>query len=154
MHIVDLSTAPQHIPSLAAWHHEQWSYLNPDKTVEERIDELREHLGDQQVPRTFIALDDQQLMGSASLIEDDMDTHPEFTPWLASVFVSPLHRKQGVGAALVRRVMTAAEESGITTLSLFTPDQEHFYRQLGWHTIARELYASAEVVIMQIDFRR
>jgi predicted N-acetyltransferase YhbS len=154
MHIVDLGTAPQHIPRLAAWHHEQWSYLNPDKTIEERIDELREHLAGNPVPRTFIALDDQRLMGSASLIADDMATHPELTPWLASVFVSPLYRKQGVGAALVRRVMTAAAESGIATLSLFTPDQEQLYRRLGWHTVARELYASAEVVIMQIDFRR
>jgi N-acetylglutamate synthase-like GNAT family acetyltransferase len=152
MHIVDLSTAPQHIPQLAAWHHEQWSYLNPGKTIEQRIEKLRDHLREGAVPRTFIAVDGD-VLGSASLVAADMDTHPELTPWLASVFVSPLHRKRGVGAALVQRVMTAAEEAGIATLSLFTPDQEHFYRRLGWHTIAREFYRDAEVTLMQIDFR-
>lgn len=151
MHIVDLSTAPQHIPQLAAWHHQQWSYLNPDKTVEQRIEEFRDHVRETAVPRTFVAIDGE-VLGSASLVADDMDTHPELTAWLASVFVNPRYRKRGVGAALVRRVMTEAEQAGIATLSLFTPDQEHFYRQLGWHTIARELYRDAEVAIMQIHF--
>jgi GNAT superfamily N-acetyltransferase len=154
MEIVDLAAAPQYIAQLAAWHHQQWSYLNPAGTVAQRIEELRGHLAGTAVPRTFIALAGAALMGSASLVADDMDTHPELTPWLASVFVDPPYRQRGAGAALVRRVMTAAEQSGIATLSLFTPDQEQLYRRLGWHTIAKELYREAEVTIMQIDFRR
>jgi predicted N-acetyltransferase YhbS len=153
LQIVDLSTAPQHIEQLAAWHHDQWSYLNPAGTLAQRIEALREHLAGAVLPRTFVAIDGAALLGSASLVADDMDTHPELTPWLASVFVNPLYRKQGAGAALVRKVMAAAEQAGIATLSLFTPDQAHFYRQMGWHTVAREHYRGGEVTIMQIHFR-
>jgi len=150
MQIIDLSLAPQYIPQLAAWHHQQWSYLNPAVTVEQRIEELHTHLANLVLPRTFIAVADE-LLGSASLVAHDMDTHPELTPWLASVFVNPLHRKRGIGAALVREVMETAAQAGIKTLSLFTPDQEPLYRQLGWHTIGKEHYRDAEVTIMQVD---
>ena len=150
--IVDLRDAPQHIPQLAAWHHEQWSYLNPGKTLEHRIENLRDHLEPTELPRTFIAVAEHGTpLGSASLVAHDMDSHPELTPWLASVFVAPIHRKKGIGAALVQRVMAAAGEAGIERLTLFTPDQEAFYQSLGWHTIAKELYRGDEVTIMQFE---
>jgi predicted N-acetyltransferase YhbS len=150
--IVDLRDAPQHIPQLAAWHHEQWSYLNPGKTVEHRIEKLREHLEPVPLPRTFIAVAEHGMpMGSASLVAHDMDTHPELSPWLASVFVAPVHRHKGVGAALVRRVVAAAHEAGVAVLTLFTPDQEAFYQSLGWRTIARENFRGDEVTLMQIE---
>jgi N-acetylglutamate synthase-like GNAT family acetyltransferase len=150
LEIVDLREVPEHIPRLAEWHHAQWSYLNPGKTIEQRIEKLRNHLHAAPLPRTFVAVAEPGTpAGSASLVSADMDT---LTPWLASVFVDPHYRQQGIGAALVRRVMAAAEQAGIETLSLFTPDQEAFYRQLGWHTIARERYRDDEVTIMQIHF--
>jgi predicted N-acetyltransferase YhbS len=153
--IVDLRDAPQHIPQLAAWHHEQWSYLNPGQTLDHRIDHMRGHLEPAQLPRTFIAIAEHGLpMGSASLVAHDMDTHPELTPWLASVFVAPIHRHKGIGAALVRHAMHAASQAGIATLWLFTPDQERLYGRLGWSTVAREPYHGAEVTIMRIDFER
>lgn len=154
MQIVDLCEAPAHLPQLAAWHHEQWSYLNPGQTIEHRIERMREHLEAAPLPRTFVAVaTDGSAMGSASLVAHDMDTHPELTPWLASVFVAPIHRQKGIGAAVVRRVMDAAREAGIATLYLFTPDQEHFYKQLGWRTIAKETYRGDDVTLMQVDFR-
>jgi len=158
MQIIDLNDAPQHIPQLAEWHHRQWSYLNPRGTIERRIEKLRTHLCAAPIPSTYIALADDaansELLGSASLVAQDMDTHSELTPWLASVFVNPSQRRQGIGAMLVKRIMSAAQAAGVTTLSLFTPDQEHFYRQLGWSTIATELYRGAEVTIMQVHFAR
>ena len=71
------------------------------------------------------------MVGSASLIAQDMDTRPELSPWLASVYVAAEHRRQGIGSALVRRVAQEAAALGVETLYLFTPDQEHFYARLG-----------------------
>lgn len=153
MQIVDLRDAPQHLPQLAAWHHEQWSYLNPGQTLQHRIENMHGHLQPAALPRTFVAVAEHGTpLGSASLVAHDMDTHPELTPWLASVFVAPIHRQKGIGAELVRRVMAAAREAGIETLSLFTPDQEAFYQSLGWRTIAKEHYRGDEVTIMQVQF--
>ena len=44
------------------------------------------------------------LLGSAMLIAHDMDTRPQWTPWLAGMVVAPEFRGRGIGAALVERV--------------------------------------------------
>ena len=36
----------------------------------------------------FVATCEQTVIGTASLIECDMETHPEWSPWLASVYVA------------------------------------------------------------------
>ena len=102
------------------------------------------------VPSTFVALE-EQLLGSAAIVELDMDTKPDSSPWLASVFVSPESRGKGVGSKLVMQVMEKAKEAGIPVLYLFTPDKEGFYQKLGWHTISRETYRGHLVTIMEVN---
>jgi N-acetylglutamate synthase-like GNAT family acetyltransferase len=87
-------------------------------------------------------------MGSASLVRHDMDTRPELTPWLAGVFVAPEYRRRGVGAELVRRVMTEAGVQKVQTLYLYTVHSEAFYANLGWSLQERTAYRSQNVVIM------
>jgi GNAT superfamily N-acetyltransferase len=52
-------------------------------------------------------------MGSAAIIDSDMDTRPELTPWLASVFVAKEFRNQGVGSRLVEHVMEEVRKAGV-----------------------------------------
>lgn len=149
MQIVDLKDAPQHLPTLAAWHQAQWSYLNPAGSLASRIEKMQAHLVDRLIPSTFIALD-EELLGSAAIVASDMDTRPELSPWLASVFVAPAHRNKGIGAALVKQVVARAKQTGIETLYLFTPDREPFYQTLGWQTLYKEPYRGSEVTVMRI----
>ena len=164
MQIDALADHPSFIPTLAQWHHEQWKHLNPGDTVEERIARLQAHLGKGQIPATFVALshpdgpgserERAQVLGSASLIAHDMDTHPEFSPWLASVFVAPQHRGQGIGTALVRRIGEEARTLGVSRLYLFTtPDKHKFYARLGWSLIESTRYRGYQQIVMalQID---
>jgi GNAT superfamily N-acetyltransferase len=144
-----LADSPQLVPVIAKWHHDQWSYLNPDRSLSDRIAEYQTGHGRGQIPTTVVAFLEDQPVGSASLIEHDMDTRLELTPWLASVFVSPLHRGQGIGSALVRRIEKEAENLGIGVLYLFTPDQESLYTRLRWKVLSREDYRGEEVVIME-----
>ena len=72
------------------------------------------------VPIVFVALgDDDGIVGTASLIFDDLEGDPR-NPWLASVFVPPEHRKKGIASALVRTVEDAARRIGYDRLYLFT----------------------------------
>ena len=149
MKILNLRDKPQHLPVLARWHHAQWAYLDPDTSLEKRLAKMQAHLDEVIVPGTYIATDDDgNLLGSAAIVSSDMDTHPEWSPWLASVYVAPEHRRKGVGASLVRHVMQQARQAGMTTLYLFTPDQEHFYGTLGWQVLVREGYLGHDVVVM------
>jgi len=148
VNIVDLRQEPQHIGQLARWHHRQWADLYPDESEQDCVAELRRSLGTSLLPSTFVALDGGRLLGSASLVVSDMSTHPEFSPWVASVYVAAEQRGKGVGAALIRHLVVTAREAGIEVLYLFTPLSEDFYRQLGWKLLQSERYQGVEVSIM------
>ncbi len=142
-----LADHPEFIPTLARWHHAEWSDLSPDGTIEHRIEELRGH-GRGGLPTTVVAHADGAPLASASLIESDMDTRPDLTPWLASVFVAPAHRRRGIGSALVERVVEEARALEVGTLYLFTTDQERLYARLGWSVGERTRYRHHDIVIM------
>ncbi|MBP6700668.1 MAG: GNAT family N-acetyltransferase [Halioglobus sp.] len=150
MRIVDLADQPWHIPRLSRWHHREWTHLYPHEEVADFARELDACLGDQLVPSTFIAIDGA-LLGSASLLAADMLTHPELTPWVASVYVRRAARASGVGSALIRHIMQLAARKGLGTLYLFTPDSVEFYRRLDWVVLSRELYQGVPVTLMQVD---
>jgi GNAT superfamily N-acetyltransferase len=149
MEIVDLKTVPQFLPQLAQWHHAQWTYLNPDRSLAQRIADMQPHLESGLIPSTWVAIENNCVLGSASIVHDDMDTHPELAPWLASVFVAPEYRRRGIAAKLVKRVMSEAQKSGIERLYLFTPDQAKLYAGLGWQVLKEERYHDHLITIMQ-----
>lgn len=151
--IINLRDEPEHLATLARWHQHEWSFLNPGESLEDRILRMQPYLNTEFIPVTFIAKD-KSLIASAAIVTNDMDTRPQLTPWLASVFVTPENRRQGVGSKLVSHVMTQAMRQGIDTLYLFTPDKQNFYAKLGWTIKSIEQYQGHEVSIMQTRLDR
>ena len=151
MNIINLKKEPYNIEQLAEWHHNEWSYLNPDGSIKERIEKMKMYLEPDFVPSTFIGKDNDELIGSVAIVKFDMDTHKELSPWLASVYVSSNHRKHGYGGLLVRHVMQKAKDEGIRKLYLFTPSDEDFYTKLGWSKKCEENYRGATVTIMEVN---
>ena len=153
MTLLNLKQEPQHLPVLAAWHHAEWTHLNPGRSLQDRIQSMQAYLNDDQIPSTFIHRRDGQLTGSAALVDCDMDTRADLTPWLASVFVAPDYRRQGIGSELVRQVMKAAVQAGFEKLYLFTPDQVGFYQGLGWCIMEHTTYRDCPVTVMCVCLR-
>ena len=147
----NLNGVAECLPTLAQWHHQQWSYLNPGQSLQVRINRMAKCLGEALIPSTVVALQKGKPLGSASIVASDMDSHPELTPWLASVYVAPEFRGQGLGSALVKDIMQSAKLDGVKTLYLFTPDQQVFYQRLGWETYSEESYRGVSVTIMQCE---
>lgn len=148
MQIEYLADHPGLLTELALLHHEQWGYLRPDKSLEERTEQLRAACGRGGVPTVVVAVEDGALCGSAMLIASDMDTRPDLTPWLAGVYVAAAFRGRGCGSALVRRIESEASALGVPRLYLYTPDAAGFYRRLGWNVEERCEYLGREVVVM------
>ncbi len=147
--ILNLQDEPENLAKLASWHQDEWSYLNPGENLTARITRMQSHLNNELIPSTFIAKD-KTLLGSAAIISQDMKTDPPLTPWLASVFVRPENRKQGIGSRLVLHVMTEARKEGVNILYLYTPDQVSFYSKLGWSILDKRQYQDHDVTIMQV----
>jgi GNAT superfamily N-acetyltransferase len=151
MLIQDLKDQPQYLPTLAAWHHHEWWADNPACSIEQRIADMQAYLSPAFIPSTFIA-SQTELMGSAAIVAHDMDIKQELTPWLASVYVNPAYRNQGIGSQLVKFVMQKAQQSGIATLYLFTSQSRAiFYRKLGWEVLSKVEYYGSCVSILQVN---
>jgi len=152
MHIAYLVDYPQHLPTLAAWHYAEWGHLNSGDSAPGRIDRLRQHTGQPGIPTTLIALENDNVLGSASLVVNDLRTHPNLTPFLASVYVAPEYRRRGIASALVRQVMAAVQQLGIPTFYLITPDQQKLYARLGWKEQGYVEYRGEWVTLMAVTF--
>ena len=148
--IINLKQQAQHIVTLAQWHHREWSHFNPQESITQRVQRMQAYLDDTFVPSTFLAID-ESLLGSAAIVDNDMETRPELSPWLASVYVTARHRNNGVGSQLVNHVVAQAKDNKINKLYLMTPDKKKFYQALGWKEIDEERYHGINVKIMQIS---
>ena len=148
MQLVNLRSRPGLIPEIAHYHHHQWQYLNPGYSLADRIEDMAVYLDDSVVPSMWLALEADQLLGTAAVLACDMDTRPELSPWLASVFVLPAFRRQGIGSTLALQVAHEVEAAGYPEIFLFTPDQESLYVRLGWRELSREDYRGSEVTVM------
>jgi predicted N-acetyltransferase YhbS len=143
-----LADRPEFIPQVAEWHFREWAYLRPGDSVANRVRLLRERSGRTELPITFIASAGAELLGSAMLIHREMDTHPDFTPWLAGVFVALAHRRRGIGSALARHAVREAAARGYATVYLFTPSAQDFFSRLGWSIVEHAWYRNTDVTIM------
>ena len=136
-------------PTLAAWHHAEWAGLLPGWTYGVALADLRSHTGRRQIPTTVVALDGETVIGSASLLADDLDDWKHLRPWLASVFVVPELRGRGVGRQLVARVLEEARGLGEPAVYLWTARQRMYYERLGWSVLEQSLLHGRAVTIMR-----
>jgi GNAT superfamily N-acetyltransferase len=146
-----LAETSELIPLLAEWHHTQWGTLVGARTLEQRMARLKHHLQRNAIPTTFVAWVNQQPVGSASLVANDMEVLAEWIPWLANVYVLPEFRRQGIGARLVQRVASEAANLGYPRLYLYTLDQMHLYEWLGWQTSHVRHYRGHDMTVMTRD---
>jgi predicted N-acetyltransferase YhbS len=146
--IAPLVERPDLAEQVAAWGFAEWGHLNPGQTLAQRVTRIRGKMNVDRVPIAFVALDDDGgIVGTASLIFDDLEGDPR-NPWLASVYVPPEQRRKGVASALVRTVEDAARRLGYTRLYLFTSTAPKLYADLGWRPLEQRDYRGDHIRIM------
>ena len=87
---------------LAEWHVAEWSPLIQGFNVPAMIAEFATHDGGLKIPTTLVALEDDELIGSVSLLDNDHDDIRAYSPWLASLYVCPDQRGRGLDIDLER----------------------------------------------------
>ena len=147
MRLEYLADCVSHLPQLAQWHHAEFGYLNPANTTQRYMDRLTASLQKSDLPITFVALQGDTLLGSASLVRQTI-THQHLAPWLSSVYVDPQHRGRGIASALVGRVEKAAAAMGSGKIYLFTPSSEKIYAGLGWQLMEYARHDELNITIM------
>lgn len=136
--IVRLDDAGHHLGALARSHVAAFGAQFPDWSVADACAELRAHAGSDGIPGTWVAIDGPHWQGSVSLLHEDHPRIHGLTPWLASLYVRPRARGQGLGAALVAHARAVAEASGVARLYLYcAPELAPWYARLGWQLHAK-----------------
>jgi GNAT superfamily N-acetyltransferase len=101
---------------------------------------LRENIEPTPIPFALVAHHGAAFLGTVSVIASDLAERPQFTPWIAAVWVEPEARRHGIGAALVDRATREGFALGIARLYLCArPQRSRFYERLGWTVIEREI---------------
>jgi GNAT superfamily N-acetyltransferase len=153
MKVKHLSKHREVIPTLAAWVYDEWGHwMEPDVTPQTLAAGFERRAVEGRIPETFVAMENGEPLGTASLVAHDMAARVDLSPWLAAVYVAPEFRNRGIGSTLVGTVMDEAKALGVTDLYLFTPDRMSFYGRLGWKVLEHREHHGTEVTVMVYEF--
>jgi GNAT superfamily N-acetyltransferase len=145
--IVALRDRPDLVPVVARWAHEEfWARLG--KTFEEIERLFTPVTRTTWLPRTFVLMEDEIPVGMASITEHDLETRPQWTPWLTAVVVDRDARGRGHSRTLVRLIEDFARENAVEILWLYTWSAEALYAKLGWRAVERLQHNGREVAVM------
>ncbi|WP_312794641.1 GNAT family N-acetyltransferase [Tianweitania sp.] len=137
--IDDLRDRPDRVPDVADRIWTAW-WRDAGVSLEDLTGLVRDGLGPSAVPSTFVAHRGERFAGTASIIAHDMDARPNYSPWVAAVWVEAEHRGCGIGSRLVRHVSAFAFAAGVTKLYLYCePSKAPFYEGLGWRRIEADV---------------
>jgi len=148
-----LKNHPQTLPRLAKiWYEALGSVYCPDTTISQAEQKFLTHLSDNELPLTYIALEENTPIGMCSLRKND-GIRPDVIPWLASLVVDPDYQRQGIGKRLIEAVKTKAKELGFSTLHLFAFDVtiSDYYARLGWSIVNMDTCKEHPIVVMEMD---
>jgi predicted N-acetyltransferase YhbS len=150
--IVFLKNHPDSIPRCAEiWHEVLGKIWLPEIPVERVILRFTEHLNEDVLPITFVALDGGKPVGMCSLRDND-GIRPDLAPWLGSLVVAPEYQSQGIGTMLIDKTKQKARDLGFELLYLFAFDRTipNYYERLGWKKIGMDKFKGYPVTTMEI----
>jgi N-acetylglutamate synthase and related acetyltransferases len=147
MQIRLLGDVPSAVPLLAEWFYAEWHDFDGRSRSEIEV-LLRDNLSRDALPVTFVALDNAEVIGTVSLDTSDLPPYDHLSPWLASLYVVPSRRREGIGRALVEHLVAFALKRGISPLYLWTPGSTHLYEEWGWQILCCDVYSGRPITLM------
>ena len=148
-----LADCYEKIPQLAKLHYEEIGrHWAPNASIERAKQRFEEHKNRDQLPMTFVALENAQPIGMASLREND-GIRPDLTPWLGGLVVEPNFRGKRIGELLIHKVKEQAKLFNYQELYLFAfdPTIPSWYAKLGWEVIGMDECLNHSVTVMRIS---
>lgn len=100
------------------------------------IQQFSQRMNRDSLPMTLVAVEDTIPVGSVTLLENQLESHSNLTPWIASLFVLAQYRGCGIGSRLMREAELFASSIGYNSIYLFTHTAKSYYEAKGWNAIA------------------
>jgi predicted N-acetyltransferase YhbS len=101
---------------------------------------VQQSFGSEPIPTAFMAHEGECFVGAVSVIANDEERRPQYTPWVAALWVEPEYRQKGIGAALVGRATEFAFATGAQRVYLLSRERRRaYYEGLGWAVLEADV---------------
>lgn len=152
-----LQMEPQHFTDVAQWHHQECERQGLKSTLALRQQRLVLHIQQESIPKTFVALCANELVGCVSLVNytyrssERMPKVSSPSPvWLTNLFVVENLREQGIGNTLIEAAKRYAKDLGLDELWLSATDFTEYYQKRGWEIVRRTRLGGRQVNVMRV----
>ena len=144
-----LSECPEHLTAVGTWIYEQW-WSKRRNTPEVVFSQLREHITKDKVPYTIVGFADGTPVGSCCVIENDCLHRPQYSPWVAAVYVKPEMRNRGIASMILQEAAAMASRINIDGLYIdCLATTARVYEKNGWRLYEREVGDKDSVVMLR-----
>ena len=131
-HIEHVCDAPESIAALARLFKAEWEPWYGAEGPGDAEADLLEAVDRVQLPLRLVALgSDGAVLGSIALRKEGLTEPAE----LGGLVVAPEHRRQGIGEALVMRMLEVARKLGIGRIPTSTEVEWSLIERMGWEPI-------------------
>jgi len=151
MEIYALKQKPIYLSQVAKWLYLEWGINTPGNSIIAVKEKLKTFKNIDRIPINYIALKEDNLVGTFNLMLSDPPKRRDLSPWFGSLYVEPNYRNQGIGTFLLKFAVSRAKELGIQKLYLCTHTQQNMYTKSGWHPIDKVEFRGEIVTIMKIS---
>jgi GNAT superfamily N-acetyltransferase len=144
LQISDLRQRPEFFDTVADRIWRAWWKLSGYELI---ANGLAEALKGDPIPFAIVAHDGDEFLGSTLGIASDMSDRPQYSPWVAAVWVEPQHRLKQVGRLLVGHAVQTCFARGFARIYLCSaPSRRNFYTRQGWVPIEDNVGKHAQTV--------
>lgn len=92
---------------------------------------MRNSHGPDGIPCFYVAVIDEEMVGTYALLRNDINSRHDLYPWFACLYVKDEYRGKGIAATLLQHASGQAMSLGFKMLYLES-NLEGFYEKLGW----------------------
>lgn len=131
MNILPLYEVPEHAEQVTDW---LWQAFGEGVPREFFSSVIAHSQKPGALPLTFVAVDNDRLLGTVGLWRCDLITRQDLYPWLAALYVDEAARGKGLASQLQDCVKDYAVHAGYSELHLWSACRD-FYERYGWHYI-------------------
>lgn len=144
MKIGMLKEYPEHIDTIVDWVNDEFGNDNSRNFYRAIIEHS---LADNQLPITFVAIEEGTLLGTVGIWRGDLLSRQELFPWLSALVVNPNYRNRGIGKKLQEHVLEYCKINGYKEIFLYT-NLIDYYEKNGWIPFDKGYeYVGSEVCI-------
>lgn len=149
MIIQPLYAGAQHAEQVTEW---LWRAFGGDTLPQAFFASIVEHSRTAgALPVTFIAVENETLLGTVGLWRCDLISRQDLYPWMAALYVAPEARGKGLAGKLQQHVIEYARTLGYCELFLYSACRD-FYERYGWQYIGEGLdYPATAVSLYRYD---